>query len=187
MPSELADTFAEILRSLRGIPHFASDIDAAAAIVSTIVSEAQVRVIAIADLRELMEPVRARLAALDIEVLSPPFATATLPDAIDPAQIGITFAQYGIAESATLIEVATDDAMRLVSALPRTHIGIVRTSTLVPRLKDAATIIREAFGRHGENIAVSFISGPSRTGDIEMILTLGVHGPETVHVILIDD
>jgi len=77
--------------------------------------------------------------------------------------------------------------VRLASSLPDTHIGIVYASTLVPRLIDAAPKMREIFTAYPNNVTVSFISGPSRTGDIELILTLGVHGPEAAHAIIIED
>ena len=53
-------------------------------------------------------------------------------------------------------------------------------------LEDAAPRLRALFQENPRNCVVSFISGPSRTGDIEMILTLGVHGPETAHAIIVE-
>ena len=117
-----------------------------------------------------------------IRVLEPPYPAKGLPELLDAAQVGITGVDWGIAETSTLVEVCTDDAVRLVSGLPRTHIGILRASALVEKFTDAAAPLH-----HPENCSISFISGPSRTGDIEMILTLGVHGPERAHAIIIED
>ncbi len=128
-------------------------------------------------------------SALDtnIQVLEPPYPSNELPELLDAAQVGITAADWGIAETATLVEVCTDDSIRLVSGLPRTHVGILRASTLVHKFTDAAEPMRKALSENPSNCAISFISGPSRTGDIEMILTLGVHGPERAHAIIIED
>ena len=108
-----------------------------------------------------------------------------LPGAIDRAHVGITGIVFGIAQTGTLVEVATNDATRLLSALPRTHIGVVRASELVEHYDDAAPRIRAIFNDNPANCVISFLSGPSRTGDIELKLTLGVHGPESAHAIII--
>src|SRR5690606_34356432 len=96
-------------------------------------------------------------------------------------------ADFAIADTATLVEASTNDAVRLVSSLPRVYIGIVWASTVTPTLRDAAPLMRPYFEDNAGGIVLSFISGPSRTGDIELKLTLGVHGPETAHVIIIED
>lgn len=77
--------------------------------------------------------------------------------------------------------------MRLVSTLPAKHIAFLRAEDLVLHLDDAASQLRQLFAQHSEHCAVTFISGPSRTGAIEMKLTLGVHGPEESHVILLEE
>jgi len=120
-------------------------------------------------------------------VLKEPYAAQGLPDAIDSAQVGVTGIAFAIAQSGTLVEVAVNDAVRLVSALPRTYIGVVRKSTILDRFDEAAAEVRRISARHDGNLTISFISGPSRTGDIEMKLTLGVHGPEKAHAVIIDD
>jgi L-lactate dehydrogenase complex protein LldG len=83
------------------------------------------------------------------------------------------------------VEFATDDALRLVSALPRIHVGIFRAYDLLATHKEAAAPIREFFIENTQNATATFISGPSRTGDIEMRLTLGVHGPEVAHAVVL--
>lgn len=120
-----------------------------------------------------------------VEVLRPPYASASAIHEIDQVNVGITGANFGIAETGTLAEVVFDDASRLCSSLPRTHIGVVRARDLVPTLRGSAERMNQLYATHTKNIMISFISGPSRTGDIEMILTLGVHGPEYAHAILI--
>ncbi len=122
-----------------------------------------------------------------VQVITPPFHHTTLPEAIDTAQIGISMADFAIAETGTIVEFSTDDAYRLVSTLPRVHVGIVKVQDMLERLQDAAPRVRDFFLRHPRNGTVTFISGPSRSGDIEMRLTLGVHGPEKTHAIVLQE
>ena len=76
------------------------------------------------------------------------------------------------------------DSHRLVSSLPRVHIAFVPASEIIHNPDEAAPRLRTIWQKHGENCNVTFISGPSRTGDIEMKLVLGVHGPQESHVIV---
>jgi L-lactate dehydrogenase complex protein LldF len=95
---------------------------------------------------------------------------------------GITGALLGIAESGSLVLVGGEGHPLTASLLPDIHIAILRESDLVPTLADALA--------RPEILAASaavIITGPSRTADIEMALTIGVHGPKEVHVFLIED
>ncbi len=118
-------------------------------------------------------------------MIEPPYSNADLPGAIDAAQAGVSRAEFAIAETGTLVEFATDDALRLVSTLPRLHVGLVRAADLVATLREAAGRVRTFYQQNPKQATVTFISGPSRTADIEMRLTLGVHGPETAHAVVI--
>lgn len=186
-PANLAEAFANRFRELSGEAHVVDGIDSAATKAAEIVGSEAAACVALAHLDpDLADKVRAALNPAT-RVLTPPYPAAELPELLDTAQVGVTGVDWGIAETATLVEVCTDDSVRLVSGLPRTHIGIVRASTLVDKFVDAAEPMRKALAANPENCAISFISGPSRTGDIEMILTLGVHGPERAHAIIIED
>jgi L-lactate dehydrogenase complex protein LldG len=99
--------------------------------------------------------------------------------------IGISWAAFAIAETGAIVEFATDDSMRLVTSLPLVHISLLRASDVVATLKEAAAPIRDFYNENFLNATVSFISGPSRTADIEMRLILGVHGPAETHVIIV--
>ena len=69
------------------------------------------------------------------------------------------------------------------SLLPETHIAVVSRSRIVAGKEDAWDLLRRDIGSMPR--AVNFISGPSRTADIEQTVTLGAHGPYRVHVLLI--
>ena len=71
---------------------------------------------------------------------------------------------------------------RLVSTLPNIHIAIVETGRLVPDMPAVFANIRPEQTNY-----ISFITGPSRTADIERVLTIGVHGPEKLIIVFVDD
>jgi L-lactate dehydrogenase complex protein LldG len=178
--------FEKTYEVLAGKVHLAEDTAAAAEVVRSILEETGASRVALGELpQELVRAIEQFGSERGVQVLKPPFAGASLPDAIDAAQVGITAASFAIGDAGALVEVTTDDAVRLVSTLPRTHIGLVRAADLVETLDEAAPRLREIFRQQDRNCAVTFISGPSRTADIEMQLTLGVHGPEAAHAIVL--
>ncbi len=183
----MLDLYQEHLESLHGHFHRASSIERASDIILSIIRESEATCIATAHLPATLQSLVAdQCTAYEIEVLAEPYAyEGGLQNTIDRAQVGVSGADFAIARTSTLVEITTNDACRLVSAMPKTHIGIVYEDDFVETLEDASPLLREAFNKHDTNSAVSFISGPSRTGDIELRLTLGVHGPEIVHTIVI--
>lgn len=100
------------------------------------------------------------------------------------ADIGITSATLAIAETGSLLMASTSGRERTASLLPLVHLAIVERAQIVPDLFDAFAQL-EAAGI--ENIAsnVTLITGPSKTGDLELKLTTGVHGPGKWHVVVI--
>jgi L-lactate dehydrogenase complex protein LldG len=73
--------------------------------------------------------------------------------------------------------------------LPDTHIVLLRASQVVAAYEDGWDLLRQrpGDGPHRLPRTVNFITGPSRTGDIEQKIELGAHGPRRLHVILVDD
>ena len=133
-----------------------------------------------------MKTLEGRCADAGVDLLKPPYDGSALPGAIDAAHVGVSWAEFAVAEAGALVEFATNDATRLVSTLPRVHLGIVRAEEIKESLMDAGPRIRAFMAAQPENATVTFISGPSRTADIEMRLTLGVHGPEMAHAVILD-
>lgn len=103
----------------------------------------------------------------------------------DSDLVGITGVACAIAETGTLMVTSGARTPATASLLPETHIAVVRCSQIVPAMEEAWKLLRPD-GVDGMPRAVNFISGPSRTADIEQTVTLGAHGPYRVHVILID-
>jgi L-lactate dehydrogenase complex protein LldG len=101
----------------------------------------------------------------------------------DSDLIGITGAFCAIAETGTLMMCSGKDTPATTSLLPETHIAVVSRGRIVAGMEDAWALLRRDIGSMPR--AVNFISGPSRTADIEQTVTLGAHGPYRVHVLLI--
>ena len=95
--------------------------------------------------------------------------------------VGITSAQAGIAETGTLVLDSSVERNRLVSVVPPIHIAILDASRIFQTLGETLTALQS-----GEELspAITFITGPSRTADIELTLAIGVHGPQELYVII---
>ncbi|MBC7502245.1 MAG: lactate utilization protein C [Herminiimonas sp.] len=97
--------------------------------------------------------------------------------------VGITGSFCAVAETGTLMMLSGADTYASASLLPETHIAIVLESRIVGAMEDAFVLARAERGELPR--ATNFISGPSRTGDIEQTIVLGAHGPYRVHVIIV--
>lgn len=98
--------------------------------------------------------------------------------------VGITEVFCAIAETGTLMTLSGAHTPPVSSLLPGTHIAVLRATQIVPSMEQAWRRLRETGAMPR---AVNFISGPSRTADIEQTLTFGAHGPYRVHVVLVAD
>ncbi|HEU4770287.1 MAG TPA: lactate utilization protein [Pyrinomonadaceae bacterium] len=95
--------------------------------------------------------------------------------------VGISTAQAAIAETGTLVLDSARERHRLVSLVPPVHIAIINAASIFQTLAEALAFIH----RNGDiSPAVTFITGPSRTADIELTLAIGVHGPQELFVIV---
>ncbi|MDP1651703.1 MAG: lactate utilization protein C [Rhodocyclaceae bacterium] len=101
----------------------------------------------------------------------------------DADLVGITGCFCAVAETGTLMLCGSANAPATVSLLPETHIALVPASRIVPGMEEGFALARAELGQLPR--AVNFISGPSRTGDIEQTIVLGAHGPYRVHLILV--
>ena len=95
--------------------------------------------------------------------------------------VGVTGALGAIAESGTIALVSGPGRSRLASLLPPVHVAVLRADRMFPSLPELLAAFPTAI-HEGSNLVL--ITGPSRTADIEMTLTRGVHGPAEVHVVL---
>lgn len=103
--------------------------------------------------------------------------------AVDADFVGITGAFCAIAETGTLMLCSAAATPATVSLLPETHVAIVAAGRIVRGMEEAWQLARTELGELPR--AVNFVSGPSRTGDIELTIVLGAHGPYRVHVVVV--
>ncbi|MBI4234252.1 MAG: lactate utilization protein [Chloroflexi bacterium] len=101
------------------------------------------------------------------------------------ADLGVTGVDYVIAETATAVILPRRGVSRLVSLAPPVHLALVEAEQVVESLDDLLALRKGAFLKGEMGSYMSFISGPSRTGDIEQTIVVGVHGPKEVHLVLI--
>ena len=98
------------------------------------------------------------------------------------ARFGISQLDRALADTGSLVQDATAVEQRLVSTLPDIHIAIVPTGGLLPDMPALLTRLRPE-----ESNYIAMITGPSRTADIERVLTIGVHGPERLVIVFVDE
>lgn len=99
--------------------------------------------------------------------------------------IGFTIAELGIAETGTLVINCPDEDLRLATMLSEYHVCVLRRSTIVADAFAAEPQLRRSMHKTPDYTA--FITGASRTADIERVLALGVHGPLELHILLLED
>ncbi|HEX6895835.1 MAG TPA: lactate utilization protein [Bryobacteraceae bacterium] len=100
------------------------------------------------------------------------------------ADIGITSADYALAETGSLVMIASPAEARLISLLPPLHLAIIPRSRILANLDQLlATIPKPA----EQTSSMVLVTGPSRTADIEQILIRGVHGPGELYVVVVEN
>ncbi len=104
---------------------------------------------------------------------------------IEKVQASITSCEALIARTGSVL-VSSKKNSRELTIYPPVHIVIANSSQLVMEIKDGLQILKNRYGKNIPSM-VSFISGPSRTSDIEKTLVIGAHGPKELFVFLIDD
>jgi L-lactate utilization protein LutC len=130
-----------------------------------------------------------RLCSAAVEVV--PVDGLTVPAGREPlfaADVGISGVAYLIAETGTVVVSTRPDEPRSLSLLPPVHIAVAERGQLLPDLFDLFAAFPAAGGEGGEvprlPSCLTLITGPSKTGDIELRLVTGVHGPGEIHVVL---
>ncbi len=115
------------------------------------------------------------------------WAGAGLTMEVRPTQgddrLGVTGCTCAIAETGTLVVTSGADTPTATTLLPDTHVAIVDATRIVAGMEEAFALVRRERGAMPR--AISLISGPSRTGDIEQTIVLGAHGPYRLHIIVV--
>lgn len=103
--------------------------------------------------------------------------------ALERCDVGITGCDVLVAQTGSLVVTSASSGGRALSVLPPHHVVVARREQLVPDLPAAFRWLQERYGAEYPSM-ISFVTGPSRTGDIERILVLGAHGPKKLTVLL---
>lgn len=105
--------------------------------------------------------------------------------ALEKCPVGITECDALVAQTGSVLVTSRSTGGRALTVLPPHHVVLARKDQLVPGLPDAFGLIRSRYGASMPSM-VSFITGPSRTGDIERILVLGAHGPKKLTILCLE-
>jgi L-lactate dehydrogenase complex protein LldG len=102
-------------------------------------------------------------------------------EAAAESRVGVSEMEWGLADTGTVVQDATDPALRLVSTLPEIHVALLPSDRILPSLADVLPRLDPRSAPY-----ISFVTGPSRTADIERVLTIGAHGPVRLVVVVHD-
>jgi len=178
-PAASLRVLVENLATLRAEVHRAADVPAAARCVAGLARERGWRRVAW-HAHPLVDPVAAALPCQNYLVDAGGFDKNDL----ESCDAGITSCEVLVAQTGSILVSSRSSGGRALSILPHVHIVVAALDQIVATLADA---LREATSRHAGRLPsmLSFITGPSRTGDIERILVLGAHGPKELVVVLV--
>jgi L-lactate dehydrogenase complex protein LldG len=101
------------------------------------------------------------------------------------AEAGLTSANFGIAETGTIVLESTAEDLRIATTLPEKHFVLLDPGKILATSEDAVPVLHDVH-RQMPQAYLAYITGPSRTADIERVLTIGVHGPAELHILLVD-
>ncbi|HEY3377005.1 MAG TPA: lactate utilization protein [Armatimonadota bacterium] len=179
--SELFEEFAACARLAAAEVHCVASLAEAQALVRRLIAEIPVR-------RVLAAPcplyAQLQLDTLFLDEQIPVSRTAAEIAAHAPtADLGITGVEFGVAETGSVLLLATSAESRLASSLPPVHLALLRRSHVLAGMAEAIDAIAPTFDRG----CLTFITGPSRTADIERVLTIGVHGPSRLVILAVAD
>ncbi len=184
--SDLVDSFARRLESNGGVCHRATTTAGAVEAISNIVRSTHAEILCRSDDPLVVELLEGVAGSFDL------LGHTSTRDELAEARLGITRAQRGVAEYGTIVLASGDidgsigpatERNRLAALLPDTHLAILVASDLVSTWDEA---LEEISNRPSLPPTVTFVTGPSRTTDIELELVFGVHGPRRQHVLLLE-
>jgi len=125
-------------------------------------------------------------ALRDIAWTNEPLLEITTGPARDGDLVSVTGAFAGVAETGTLVLLSGTDSPTTLNFMPDAHIVVFPANRIVGTYEEVWTLIRTRFDNGTLPRTVNWITGPSRSGDIEQTLLLGAHGPRLLHILLVD-
>jgi L-lactate dehydrogenase complex protein LldG len=195
-PEELADRFESELKSLGCNAHRASSVSGLKDLLCSILGQIQANSVVLSRNPILSQlQVRKTLEEQGMKVVAWPASAEEQPgsslfsDECFAAGAGITGVDFALAEAGSLVLTSLTEGSQLASLAPPVHIALYRRSQIRASLDEVLQelpISRDP-GTPSPTRALVFVSGTSRTADIEQVLIRGVHGPGTVHAILVEE
>jgi L-lactate dehydrogenase complex protein LldG len=180
------DFFKSNLENLTGRVYVAQDSSDANQKLKAWLVELGAQKVILWDHEELRSIVNLEDTGLTVDYWSPDRPQDELVRAAEQADVGITWVDYAIGYTGTLALFSGPTQGRSVSLLPTVHIAMFRKDNLVPTMSTVMKNLMERRSINAVPAAIDFITGPSRTSDIEMDLSIGVHGPVKVWAIVIE-
>ncbi|MCL6643268.1 MAG: lactate utilization protein [Candidatus Bipolaricaulota bacterium] len=171
--SEFVERFIDELERVAGKAQRAESDDHALTLVVELLRHRQARTVALAPC-PLAQRLENKLREASYELVS--------GREIARADVGISGADLAVAETGSLL-VRSDGVSELVTALPPVHIALIKTAQIVETLDEAFSFCQGELEQAPQNFL--FVTGPSRTADIELTPVIGVHGPQELCVIVI--
>lgn len=190
--ADLAAQFADELRKLEGRAYLVADAEEAVETIGDLLADRDASQAIGWDLEQIGLPgLEVLLDARGVALLDPAENGVDRKrrlQRLEPARVCLSGVELAIAESASLVLRHGPGRPRLASLLAPVHIAVVRRGQLVRGLGEALATLRARYGAalFAETSNLTLITGPSRTADIEMTLSLGIHGPPEIYVILMD-
>ena len=155
----------------------------------------------VADLQEAVAYLKERTAGRILLAPCPSVSRSSLPEMLATAGVetvqedfrqqgaaaeaGLTGANFGIAETGTVVLESTDEDVRIATTLPEKHFVILDPRKILATADEAVPVLK-GFHERLPQAYLAYITGPSRTADIERVLTIGVHGPAELHILLLE-
>jgi L-lactate dehydrogenase complex protein LldG len=172
--SDVVAVFCENLESVGGQSTIVTSIDEAAAVLQKMIIDLRPETIALSD-SKLVHSVAASIQCAGV------VENAGARELFD-CDVGVTSAQWAIADTGTLVLESEREFNRLTSLIPGIHICILEAEKIKATMLEIFDLVRNDL-----NPSMTFITGPSRTSDIELTLAIGVHGPRELFVIIVQE
>lgn len=185
---DLIKQFESELTKVGGRFHKANSVEAAIAYIEEVASTLQARSIIAWDTGLIDDlDFSSRLEAKGVRFITEA-SGGQFNQTAAAADIGISGIDYALADTGTLVLLAGKGRARSISLLPPVHVALMRANQIISGLDDLFPLMhyeREIEGGDLES-AITLITGPSRTADIELTLVIGVHGPQQLHIVLLE-
>jgi len=142
------------------------------------------------DLEKVLEPDGIPvMVAPGEDVKDQPELFARHRDQVVGSFVGVTVADYCLADTATLVLRARPGQPRSTSLVPSIHVAVIRLDQLLADLREFYTVLRNDLQSGGEGLTncMTFISGPSKTADIELVMVHGAHGPRELYIVVVTE